>query len=271
MILIGKLQGGMLVLCAVALALVCFVGGFAAAAYLGQLDQATAAAVTGSALRQSEDVRRSRTELLTRARTAVTRPVFTASRFAARPVQRAYRQLPASLAPVSPARAIDQAIVNNTEQAAAAAGRAPGSVLGQAEAAAVAGIAGTGAAGAPGAAPGAEGAAAAEPAAEAPPPPPPATRSIAPPPPPSGRLYVIQLASFLREDVAMEYVAEMQRRQIAIAIVTETDASGREWRHIRVGPFTSAAAAELRLLELRRREGLTGTVTTEPVQQERRA
>lgn len=69
----------------------------------------------------------------------------------------------------------------------------------------------------------------------------------------------------------MEYVAEMQRRQIPVAIVTETDSTGREWRHIRVGPFTTAVAAELRLLELRRNEGIFGTVTTEPVQQERRA
>jgi len=270
----GKLQGGMLALCALVLALVCFVGGFAAAAYLGHMDQATAGAVTTTALREAGAAQRGRNELLSRARFATANPVFTASRFAARPVQSAYRRLPASLAPVSPARAIDQAIVTNTEEAASAAGRASASALRGAEASAVSGIAGTATGtGAEGAAPAAEGAAAAAataPAAEpAAAPAPPPQRSIAPPPPAGGRLYVIQLASFLREDAAMEYVTEMQRRQLPVAIVTEADSMGREWRHIRLGPFQTAAAAELRLLELRRRDGLTGHVTTEPVQERR--
>ena len=272
----------MLALCAIVLALVCFVGGFAFAAYLGQMDQATASAVAGSAVGQSQDLRRGRTELLSRARATVQNPVFAASRIASRPVQQACRRLPSSLSPVSPARAIDQAISTNTQQAGASLGRAPEAVLQRGEAAAAGQAAAPGAAPAEGgaAAPGAEaaaaapaeGAAPAAAAAPAEPPPPPPQRTIAPPPPPGGRLYVIQLASFLREAQAMEYVAEMQRRQIPVAIVTETDATGREWRHIRVGPFTTATAAELRLIELRRSEGIsTATVTTEPVQPERRA
>ena len=58
--------------------------------------------------------------------------------------------------------------------------------------------------------------------------------------------------------------AEMQRRKLPISVLDETDGSGRDWHHVRLGSFATQEQASMRLAELTRDQGLSGVIVTEP-------
>ena len=82
-------------------------------------------------------------------------------------------------------------------------------------------------------------------------------------------MYAIELASFRQVDSANAFIAEMQRRKLAVSLVGETDASGREWQHVRLGPYPTEEQAASRLADLRQVQGLPGVIVQEPVAERR--
>jgi hypothetical protein len=120
------------------------------------------------------------------------------------------------------------------------------------------------------AAAGAAGAAAADAgkqAAAAPPPPPiphlsvPAPEGAAALPPPT--LYSVELGFFLSDKSAEDFAAELQKRGIAVNLVTETDPAGRSWTYVRSGRFQDSVQAFAYANELSQADNLPGQVVTE--------
>ncbi len=58
-------------------------------------------------------------------------------------------------------------------------------------------------------------------------------------------------------------MAEMQERSVPVALVEQADLSGRVWLHVRTGAYPTPEAAQLRLRDLRRQQGLEGIVVSE--------
>jgi hypothetical protein len=138
---------------------------------------------------------------------------------------------------------------------------APGSAAAAASGAAAPGAAAPGAAAAAGAAGDAKQAAAAPP----PPPiphlavPPPAGAAALPPP----TLYSVELGFFLSDKAAGDFAAELQKRGIAVNLVTETDESGRSWTYVHSGRFQDSVQAFAYANELSQADNLPGQVVTE--------
>ncbi len=264
----NRLQGAVLAGCVVALVLVCFVGGFFSAVYLGELDPSTATNVTKAAVGQSEYLARARAGLLSRGQQIARRPVFAVSTFAARPVQAFYKTIPGALRPVSPQAALDQALraqATQADVAVASAARQTASAV-QADTS-------------PGAGPSATQPGAAAPATDAPPAgaTPPATAAAEKPaavpdvpvrtlPPASivpGSAYAVELASFLQPDTARKFAAAMQDRKLPVSIVVQKDAGGRDWQRVRLGPFPTQDQAARQVAALQA-DNLPGVVVEEP-------
>ncbi len=253
MSLFGRLGGSMLAVCCVTIVLLCFGAGFVSAVYLGHMDSGTASAVAGTALAKSQLAIRAREGLLSQGQRMARRPVFALSTFAARPVQGAFRRVPGALRPVSPQLALDQALRDQTSRTDTAVSTLTSSAASAVRTDMAAAGKPAGQADAPGAQSAAPGSAPATPPPEVP------TRVVVAPPPPGG-MFTIELASFLQPDLFKQFVAEMQGRKLPIAVVDETDGSGRDWHHVRLGSFASREQAATRLAELTRDEGLSGVV-----------
>jgi hypothetical protein len=127
------------------------------------------------------------------------------------------------------------------------------------------------AAAAPGvaAAPGAAGAAAAAGAAPAAAPPAaaiphlsvPAPEGAAALPPPT--VYTVELGFFLSDQAAAEFAGELQKRGVAVNLVSETDPSGRNWTYVRSGHFTDSVQAFTYASDLAQNDNLPGQVVQE--------
>lgn len=266
MLQIGRQQGAFLMMTCVVIVLVCFGAGFVAAVFLGGMDTATAAAVTGTVVAKSDFAVRARGSFLAQGQEIARRPVFALSKFAARPVQAAFRRMPGALKPLSPQMALDQALrnqVSGADNAVVAATSTSASTIQSSL-----GAAGTVPTGVPTAAGGAptptDPAKTTTAAARGGPPPPEVPRRNLPAAIPPVLVFSIELATFLQQDTLDQFVAEMQRRKLPVAILDQMDTSGRDWHHVRLSSFTTFEQATLRLAELRRDEGLSGVVISEP-------
>ena len=262
----NRLQGSALAVCVVALALVCFGGGFFAAVYLGELDPSTATNVTKAAVSQSEYIARARTGLLSRGEQMARRPVFAVSTFAARPVQAFFKTVPGALRPVSPQLALEQALRAQTSQAdiavAGAARQTANGVQsaitpGESAPATASGAAAANPASASNTAPAASAAAKPAAAPDIPMRTLPAV-SIVP-----GTVYAVELASFLQPDAARQFAVALQDRKLPVSIVVQKDAGGRDWQRVRLGPFPTQEQAARQVAALQA-DDLPGVIVEEP-------
>ncbi len=94
--------------------------------------------------------------------------------------------------------------------------------------------------------------------------PPPAKREHAPAPTPAAKTrYSLQIASYPEKDMADEEVKRMKKRGYAAFVVTSDVADKGTWYRVRLGSFSSKAAAEKLMNELHTKEGLTPFITIE--------
>ena len=89
----------------------------------------------------------------------------------------------------------------------------------------------------------------------------PAPEGAAAPPPPT--LYSVELGFFLSDKSAGDFAAELQKRGIAVNLVTETDPSGRNWTYVRSGRFQDSVQAFAYANELSQADNLPGQVVME--------
>lgn len=276
MLKFGRIHASALVMCGMVLAVVFFIAGFVSAMLLGGLDRETALAVPATAVESSEMLAEERNELLFQATYVARSPAYAVAELARRPVNLAQSKLPGAIQELRPLQALDDAISRREEAAAQAIsgeteaafdsveGVIAGEVVGETPAGDQAAASGETADGDPAADRTSDAdAAAADASPEA------AEqeieRRVLPPAVPArgDALYSIELASFRSPAAAETFVAEMQERSVPVALVEQADLSGRVWLHVRTGAYPTPEAAQLRLRDLRRQQGLEGIVVSE--------
>ena len=255
MVAFGRLQRSTLLLCAVCLCLIGFGGGFVAAICLGGLDTDKAAAIAGNAVRSSEYAATMRRSLLDRATYMARRPAYAAATMVAPRVQGLFRNIPAALKPLSPQKALEEALRQQSQGSIAGVTAATGQLRDAALGTLTPGSPATAPTPATLAAPVAAVAAVAEK--------PPPIRELPPAAPLSPTVFAVELGSFREPAAAVAFAAEMERRTLAVAMVNETDATGRDWHYVRLGPFPSETVASQRLADLREQDDLPGIVVRE--------
>lgn len=79
----------------------------------------------------------------------------------------------------------------------------------------------------------------------------------------TGTAYAIELAVFREKNDALEYAAEMRRRQLPAEVVETLDFGGRSWFRVRVGKFNDPDQAYARLADVQAVAGIEGVITLE--------
>lgn len=256
MLKFGKLHGSVLLVLGVGVVLAFFVLGFASAIMLGKMDTEQATAIAGAAVSNSESVAEEQRLAMDRVQMVARRPIYGVAGFARRPISKAARALPTELSNFEPLVAVDQAITRQAEGVAGAADQQIGAVPRSGD---------LGPEGKDGEKKEADGK---DPAKEEKKPeipkrvlPPEAAKPVVAGAP-AGQ-WSIELGRFHSPDTMAQFLAEMQRRNLPVAVVEARDRSGRTWSHVRLGQYPTEDIAALRLAELQRKENLFGTVVAE--------
>lgn len=76
-------------------------------------------------------------------------------------------------------------------------------------------------------------------------------------------IYSVELGFFLSDQAAADFAGELQKRGIAVNLVSDTDAAGRIWTYVRSGHFTDSVQALSYAAELSQNDNLSGQIVTE--------